>query len=442
MILLSKKQMTNPVNRIGLSFLVVSFLFIFLFMQPKFLGFQSVQAQDKESDLQLTERFIQAKGMFSPIIFDATNIKQFWIDKSVASLDGKIRIQFSEGKKTRPLRIQLANVNEAQDCQIDIITKETDLDLQVCNSNGAVISLKSEKEDFLNYHIISSVVHLEEANDFSFDVLFSSNTLISIDIEKIILSFSSNKDSSFLLSPNHFSFSKDDLTLRNCAYDKRNGLVIKGITSILESKKKLLVSDCTFSASCKVSNVGETPVKIYLGYTLYDKNRKKIDNRNYPYASSPRNLTVLASEVGSDKIIVDSMEQWRKDCFIAYEIKDDFTDIPFSPLLKERVVEMKQLPDGTAEITLQSPLTESLEKGTSIRINGPGGQYLYTNVADIKPQEEISLKASISRDLGFNQYSSKALSRGIYYILPVMLSFSQDSKTENIIEIKELVIDF
>lgn len=153
-----------------------------------------------QNDSKLIEDFIKAKNYNNAIVFDSSNIKQFWTNNSVLSKDNSIIIYLKE-KTSEPLRIQLANVIETQDCMLQIITEDQDIDFSIMDKDSKVISKSQKEDDFVQYHIHSSVFHLEDTQDFSFKVSFSSENNKSVSIEKIILSFSENKQSRYIGSP-------------------------------------------------------------------------------------------------------------------------------------------------------------------------------------------------------------------------------------------------
>ena len=155
-------------------------------------------------DSKLIEQFIQSKGYSEIIVFDASNIKQFWTDTTIVSRDGLIQVSLNKKNNSTlesvPLKIQLANVIEPQDCKIDIITDNSGVSFDISNANGKRISESSKEDKFVNYYILSNSFHLEDAEDFSFNIrLLSSNEVVSI--KKIVVSFSLNKNSAFAGSP-------------------------------------------------------------------------------------------------------------------------------------------------------------------------------------------------------------------------------------------------
>ena len=158
-------------------------------------------ADSNDSDEQLLRQYVQSKGE-GVITFDSSNIKQFWIDNSVASKNGIISIILQD-QKSVPLKIQLSNVTETMDCKVDVITNNPDLSFMVSNHNSISISSSFAGEDFIQYHNVSALVHLEDTLDFSFNLVFSAKTTDLLSIKKIILSFSENKQSHFNDSPGY-----------------------------------------------------------------------------------------------------------------------------------------------------------------------------------------------------------------------------------------------
>lgn len=157
-----------------------------------------------KNDDELINQYVKSKGA-GTISFDASNIKQFWIDNSVRSENNNIYITLKtiNAKKYEsvPMRLTLINVIETQNCTIDIITENKDLSFAVSNAKSKVLSQSSSKEDFINYHVVSTTFPLEDSDSFSFNLIFSSPQSEQISIKSIVLSFSDNPNSSFSGSP-------------------------------------------------------------------------------------------------------------------------------------------------------------------------------------------------------------------------------------------------
>ena len=424
---------------------IYGFAFILLFFSLFAHAQNSAQA-----DSNLINSFIKSKGYTYPIVFDDSNIKQFWIDKSVVSQNGFITIFNSTGNLSdlSPLKIQLANVNEAQDCKIEMITESSNVVFSIYNTQNRKLSSSVQDDDFINYHVFSSSFHLEDTPDTVFFVKFSA-PLSEIRIKKIILSFEENKNGSYLAYPGTFLFNKDNLINRDNSGAKSevkwisdNSFEITGVKSVAVSSKRLLTSDHAFDLSLKVKNAGEEPATVYIGYEVHSKNGEILRSSNYPYKDINKVLTVVSSAAENSKIIVDAYPEWGKGCFLAINAKEDMTDIPSFTFADGVIKEIKQLENGQAEITLSKPLAKALGKGTKVRVHGVSGGYLYTHQAKLELGQEETFSSSIAKDNSFLQYSPKAFSRGAYYVVPLILSYSSNPDKQNTILISNYKISY
>ena len=299
---------------------------------------QGVKNNQNEQDANdLLSKYIQSKGS-DIICFDTSNIKQFWIDNSVASRKDAFEIALTPRANTNesvPLKIQLINVNESQDCKIEVITSTEDFNLSVLNSNNSVVPSSSSIDSFIDYIVFSSVFHLENTQNTSFKLVFSSKTEKTISIKSIILSFSKNLNGSFLASPGKLMLSEKSITSNS----KFNGsddssFSITGKKTALFSSKKILVANNTLSTSVKIKNTGDNPTAIYLGYSLYSKDRLGLNGTNYPYSNQV--LDIISAEKDSNRIIVDSYTDWAKQCCLALDAREDLSDIPNNTFIPGR----------------------------------------------------------------------------------------------------------
>ena len=156
----------------------------------------------QKNDSKLIDDFIAAKGYHGVIVLDASNIKQFWISNTVISKNDRINIIPNQERKSVPLKIQLANVIETQDCKIDVISEDSNIKFTVLNEDLKDIGLSSSEGDFIRYHIESSTIHMEDTKGFVLNLCFSSSKASdAMLISKIVLSFSENKESKYKGSP-------------------------------------------------------------------------------------------------------------------------------------------------------------------------------------------------------------------------------------------------
>jgi len=190
-------------NRI-ISFVVAMLLSCTLF------GQNATTNQQYQNDDALLSQYIKTQGT-NTILFDRSNIKMFWIDASVLSSSDSFDIHLSENNdqtyESIPLRIQLANVDESQDCKITVIAKEEDYSFSVLNMDSKTISESKHEEDFIRYKIESATFHLDDTRQLSFHLRFHSTRKV-LSIKAIILSFSKNENSRLLV---HIQKWKNDI---------------------------------------------------------------------------------------------------------------------------------------------------------------------------------------------------------------------------------------
>lgn len=414
--------------------LIISVLLVFA---------STTYSEEKRTTTDLLDQYISSKGPQSIIVFDASNIKQFWIENSVLSKKDSFEVLLNgtntQSFKSVPLKIQLANVNETQDCRIEVISPQKDFSFSVLNSNSKVISSSSPENGFVDYSIASSLFHLEDTRELSFQVQFDSNSISELPISKIILSFSQNKGSSFVSSPGKIILTQDDVHLEDASF-KSGAFEVFGKVSKVHSNKKILVTNNTLNSSVKIKNIGDNPTRIYLGYKLYSNTRKEIVNKNYPLEN--RVFKIVSAEKGKNQIVVNPCPDEKSKGIIALNAKEDLSDIPNFSVLKNRIDEIHPLENGQGEIILKTPIENDIPKGISIRIHGLDNGYIYTNVKVLKPGEEVVLSSSIKKDDSSLIYSPKAFPKGVYYVVPLIFSNSTEPDKENIISISEFSISY
>ena len=327
-----------------------------------------------------------------------------------------------------PLKIQLANVAESMDCKVDVISNSSDIGFSVTNAKSKVLSKSSFENDFIHYHISSALFHLEDTSDYSFNLVFESGTPEPLSIKKIVLSFSNNKNSSVFATPGSLKITENDLTVtdKTKMVKQEDGLAITGKQNILTTKF-IPVSDNTIAISLKIKNIGEKQTRIYSGFSTYVKEKAPVDNKHYPYKNQNNVLNVVSAEKGSKTIVVDSYTEWQKNCYLALDAQKDSSDIPNRNLVGGRISEVRELENGQAEIIMDTPLKETIKEGTAVRIQGTGG-YLYTSVKTLQPGEEGEFSTTIKKDENSFQYTQEALSHGIYYVKPIILTVDSASE--------------
>lgn len=405
------------------------------------------EAKNTESDQKLLDQFIQSKGK-GIITFDASNIKQFWVDNSVIARKDYFEIFLNKGNSI-PLKLQLANVSGAQNCKIEVISETPGIAFTVSDMNSKKISSSSQDNSFVNYNVFSSSFSLEDIlinyspeYNFCFQLIFNAPKCESINIKAIVLSFSDNGNVISNLSGT-LALTSEDIVIQRAVIESENqdgSFSVTGKKSRISTKKSFFVADKAFTVSVKIKNTGKSTTKVYIGYNVYSGQHILIDSGSYPYKNVNKVLNVISVEKGGNSIIVDSYPEWNKGGLVSLNAKEDMSDIPSVSVLEGKIEDVKELEDGRAEIIMSKPISNALKQGDKIRINHGFGRSLYSETIDIQPGEERVFSHTIKKDNDFLQYSSKAFSRGVYYFRPLILSYSTDSKEENTIQITEYTV--
>lgn len=405
--------------------------------------------QTADSNDRLIDQYVQSLGK-NTIVFDASNIKQYWIDPSVLSTNkNTINIHLSQRPsgvfESNALKLQLTNVNEAQSCKIEVLTESPDTTLWITNSKSKKVASTFKKDTFLEYEKSSLEFHLEDVPDFIFHVNFSNPKKDDVTIKKMVLSFSKNQTSSYLSSPGKLSITKDNVSTNasGIAASDNHSFTVTGDRVNILSGNKILVSDNTLTLSARIRNAGSSPVTVYAGYQPCTKDGKRINTRNSLYNGQNAILKVVSSKKGSNSVVVDSYPEWKAGCFLALNAKEDLSDFPNFTLSEGAITDVKKTGNGQATITFDKPFKEAIEEGTTVRIQSPNGSsYIYTNTKTLQPGEEVDFSSSIQKDDNCFEFSSKAFSKGVYYVIPVILIRYANSNPENKCQISNFTVSY
>lgn len=395
------------------------------------------------NDNELLDKYIAAQGYKAKIEFNEKNIKQFWINNDVVVKDKKIVILNNQDNHTERKVIKLKNVNEAQDCKIEIFSKDDNVVFSVFNKNEIMLSKSSLDRTFLDYKVYSATIHLEETKDFTLYIEFASESIKEYEINKIILSFTKNDKSTYSSSPERLVIDSKDLFVGgNGKINRSEFIEVEGTKSIIIVNRKILVANETIKSKMKIKNCSSTPINIYIGYALYNQKDSWISGMNFPYNNLNKVFRIVSSKENDDTLYVDSYPDWAPNCSIALNADESLSDIPNMNLLDGKIIKVEKIDDKRSSIKLNKPLVKPVSEGTHARINGLGGNYLYTDSGVLSPYEEKEFSSSITYNENHIEYTSKYLPRGTYYIKPIILSYSVDGNEKNTIRIMDYVIDY
>lgn len=382
--------------------------------------------KDTFNDTELIDKLIDSKGTNNRIVFDSSNIKQYWIEKSIISDNGNIMIQMNSNMQSIPLKFQFANVNEAQDCTIDIITDNPSLSFSVLNTKQKTISDATKAEVFMGYHILSNTIHMEDTQDLSLYLVFKTNSAADIKIKKIAVYFSNNKESSFLQSPGKIAFNKSNMKGGSALSKEGDDFVAQGKRTQIFASKQILINNNTLKTHVVIKNIGECPCKVFIGYMPYAHNGTVLDPGNYPYKENSPVLNVVSVQKSDKTIIVDGYPEWEKGCKIAFNANSDLSDIPNTNTLNGTIVSVTKMDNGNSSIVMSTDISDNISKGSKIRVQGLPEMRIYTNTKILQPNEEESFDSELKKDKTLLQFSNKAFSRGVYYVRPILFSYTAD----------------
>ena len=378
--------------------------------------------------------YIQSRGD-DCIVLDPSNIKQYWIESPVASNVDRICILLDRNNESIPLKIELANVGRTQDCIVEVLTETPDASFTVTDGLSKELAASTEKDMLSQYHVLeSSPVHLSETTSNSFFLRFRTKGIGQLVIRRIILSFASNRN--YLAPPVELLLSAGDATARNGEIrnddDDPYSFTAVGNTTEVLFDKKILIGDNAVSASVRVKNTGGNNATVSCGYALYTEDDLQIGSQNNPYKGN-KVLTVVSSQAHSRTIVVDSCPEWEKGCRLVLNAREDMSDFPNFAFLEGTIESITQKDDAHTEILLDQPIRYAIERGTQLRVQSlPGSPYLYTDSKILHPGEEATFTSSIRKNDSCLLYSSSAVCRGTFYVVPVIVSCSYSAEPNTI----------
>lgn len=427
--------------RIQLVFMLcMLFVFFTTYSQEKKTGENLTSTSNEE----LLNKYINSKA--PAIVFDETNIKQFWVDNSVFAKDNFINIFLDEKEsnrfESRPLKIQLANVNEEQVCRIEIFSCNSNISFSVFDNNGIALANSQNDDSFIDYCVSFLSFSLEDTSDLTFNLKFQSSLSEVLALKKILLSFPTTQSGS-LKSSRMIRYNLNNLK-QNPAITEINEkeFSISGKNKTVYSAEKIPTDEGTLSYSIKIKNIGDVATTVRVGFAPYSKDDILLNDRFYPYNRTNQVLNIISSSEQSNIIIVDYYPEWHKNCVLAVDAKDDMSDIPNPSWTEGRIVEVKKIDNAYAEITLDKPLTKKMEKGEKVRINGFMSATICPIIEQLQPGEEVFFSESIKKDMSEKFFSHEHFSRDVDYVIPLIMISSADSEKESTIQIKNFRISY
>ena len=402
---------------------------------------QRLISTNDEKDL--INKYIHTKGNMI-VSFDASNIKQFWVDNSVIAEKDSFVISLTKDKtdsyKSKPLKIQLANVDASYECNAFVLTQTDNVNFSLTDADLNPVSFNNKKDSFVDYHELSSSFRLIEIKDNTFHFSFTSSSQV-IEVKAIVLSFfQKNKYPSH---PGYLVMNPDTIqTDAKLIPNNKQSFSVNGTNALLISKEKIYVTDNTIYSTLTIKNTGNKPFNAIFGYQPYTKDGKRIDNQSIPYKNDNHVIKVLSSSETKDKLIVDSYPEWEEKCTSALNASPDLADFPNCSLLESTILKINKLEDNKAEIILNKPLKNDVSAGTALRVQSPNGlSRIWTASKKLEPGESTTLISKIKKNDSFLKFTADAFCKGTHYVLPVIFLYSLQNE-ESSAKIDSCIVSF
>jgi hypothetical protein len=154
--------------------------------------------------------------------------------------------------------------------------------------------------------------------------------------------------------------------------DNNSSIVSQKLTPVKVGEKYIL------SGSFK--SLGKARSKVYYGFVCYDKNKKQIYTINANVILGSATTLAAACKKGDKKIVIKANKKWKRGRYaIAFNVKDDFSDLPNREIAYKI---SKVTPEGDdAEIQLSAPLKKAYPAGTKVRMHTSShGSYVYSAI--------------------------------------------------------------
>lgn len=401
-----------------------------------FAAYAQSNSNKTADDAALIKSFIKSRGYDIPIVFSADNIKQFWIDNSVMAKNDSINVFLTNDKanESNPFKIQLANVDLAQNCKIEILSEENDLSFSVTDNKSNILASSTSGETFIQYKISSAEYSLEQTKDLAFYLVFmSKQTKDILSIKKILLSFSQNNN--FISTKKDIIITNKDIETASIISPKsQNSFSVTGKQSVVFSKKKIILNQNAINKSITIKNIGETSTNVFVGYQTFSKKGEKLDYKNNIYNNENNILKVVSFEKDNKSIVVDALPKWEKNCVLVINAEEDISDFPNSSFVGGKILDVKESKNGNYEIFFADSISQAIKTGTTVRIQSKQGEtYMYTNNKRLQPGEEVTFQAHNILDNNMLKFARTNFCKGTYYVQPVLVSLSVNPGEHNTI---------
>jgi len=136
--------------------------------------------------------------------------------------------------------------------------------------------------------------------------------------------------------------------------------------------------------------------KFFFGFVPYDAEKQRIE-LHHVNALYQTETELAAPCAANDRVLtVKNAMNWKADpfCFIAFDAKDDFSDLPNRKLSSQGIEKVEKVDDGW-KVTLKKPCGLEYPAGAKIRLQGKGSQFICSGAFSRDPGKEWSSCANM-----------------------------------------------
>lgn len=163
------------------------------------------------------------------------------------------------------------------------------------------------------------------------------------------------------------------------AKEGKNAYLVEKVKTIVSKKKFKIDPEKYYVTSVWVKAIGDEPSFGYLGVMPFDAKNKFIGPHNVTIVKGT--FTELAAPCRETDTVVKIKDgaKWKKGNLfvIAFDAKEDESDLPNFNLTSFGGIDNIEKKDGTYELTLKKPVGKAYPAGTKIREQQYGNTYVY-----------------------------------------------------------------
>lgn len=273
-------------------------------------------------------------------------------------------------------------------------------------------------------HVIYGLNHLKQIcsvftspkkNKISTCYLYSPDTFDPHAIDPIFVQ-GKNK---YIISPNNMFLNRssrlyDELGFYPVISGKKSETFAKDYIAVPDKNRLIL--------NVEIKNIGTNSTTIYIGYSLFDKDKKQMMTYHYPNNNTL--AKIVSAKINESVLIIDRQPQWFQDSYVVLNAEEDLSDVPNYNLLPGTISNVDFLSDGTAKVHLTKPLDDDIPLGTTIRLHYGMGNYVCDTSKTLEPGESVLFSKSIAKYQTYSFMNSNAIPQDACFIQPLILSFS------------------